>query len=123
MNKMRPWDAKPVTKMCRAILHKKACLVGAEKCKYSHDLKEAIATQPADIAEVEGGCPNDNLKGFCGYGVNCCIGLDHLNMAMGDSLKRDDASDSTSTRHECSVSGTSGPAVKAQISIQVQALQ
>jgi hypothetical protein len=39
---------------------------------------------------VEGGCPNDNLKGFCEYGVNCCVGLDHLNMVMGDSLKRDD---------------------------------
>lgn len=89
MNKKRPRDAKPVTKMCQAILHGKDCSFGADKCKYSHDLKEAIATRPADIAEVEGGCPNYNLKGFCEYGVNCRVGANHLNMATGDSIKVD----------------------------------
>jgi len=88
-NKKRPRDFRPVNKFCQAVLQGKECPF-ENSCKFSHDLKEAAATRPPDIVEVEGGCPNYNLKGFCEYGVRCRVGANHVNLATGQTFVNED---------------------------------
>ena len=100
-NKKRPRDLRPINKFCQAVLQGKECPY--ENCKFSHDLKEAAATRPPDIVEVEGGCPNYNLKGFCEYGVRCRLGCKSYQSCHGSILCQGQC-DATSTRYECSFS-------------------
>jgi tRNA-dihydrouridine synthase 3 len=83
-NKKRPRDFKPENKLCSFALQAQECPY--EDCKFSHDLKEAASTRPPDIVQVQDGCPNYNVKGFCEYGVRCRVGANHLNLATGESF-------------------------------------
>ena len=87
--KKRPRDARPEAheKMCHRIMKGEECPFG-DSCKFSHDVKEFIASRPADIDTVEGGCPIFRLQGFCPYGIMCRFGSSHLNMATGENLRQ-----------------------------------
>eukprot|EP00559_Dactyliosolen_fragilissimus_P009039 CAMPEP_0184865496 /NCGR_PEP_ID=MMETSP0580-20130426/18328_1 /TAXON_ID=1118495 /ORGANISM="Dactyliosolen fragilissimus" /LENGTH=709 /DNA_ID=CAMNT_0027364727 /DNA_START=64 /DNA_END=2193 /DNA_ORIENTATION=- len=77
-------------KMCKSILtgNPESCPFG-EKCKFSHDLKEALACRPPDIQEVTAGCPHYNLWGKCPHGISCRVGSSHLNLATGKNLTKE----------------------------------
>jgi tRNA-dihydrouridine synthase 3 len=64
MNKKRSRDAKvsDEDRVCLSVVRGEECSYG-EKCRYNHDLKEILANRLPDIKELEGGCPNFNLKG------------------------------------------------------------
>ena len=89
-NKKRARDEKidDGVKLCRAVVEGKECTFG-ERCRYSHDVKAALADRLPDIAEVEGGCPVYNLSGDCIYGIQCRVGSEHINMATGAKLKKE----------------------------------
>lgn len=93
-NKKRPRDARTpdALKLCRAIARGEHCPFpseGARKCKFSHDVKAYLADRPADIKEVEGGCPAYNVHDKCEFGLMCRLGGNHLNLATGESLTKD----------------------------------
>jgi tRNA-dihydrouridine synthase 3 len=89
-NKKRPRDVRinDADKVCLAVMRGETCSYGAEKCRFTHDLKAYLAIRPPDI-EVEGisKCPNFELHGFCQYGAMCRFGASHINMATGHNLK------------------------------------
>jgi hypothetical protein len=58
------------------------------ECRFSHDVKSFMATRMADIAEVEDGCPNYNIHGFCMYGAMCRVGGNHISKA-GENLRKE----------------------------------
>lgn len=91
--KKRPRDAKVdnATKVCLAIMKGETCQYG-DKCRFSHDMKEFLATRPDDIAEI-GVCPNFEKYGECGFGVMCRAGSCHLNLATGENIKATDGKD------------------------------
>lgn len=88
MNKKRPRDKKQsfAEKICMSTIRDEICPYG-EKCKFSHDLKAFMATRPADIKEVEGGCPIYNSLGYCVYGATCRLGSSHISKT-GDNLNK-----------------------------------
>ena len=88
--KKRPRDARidDAAKVCHRIVRGEECPFG-DSCKFSHDIKEFLATRPPDIDEVEGGCPIFHLHGFCPYGVQCRIAKSHTNMATGENLRKE----------------------------------
>lgn len=79
-NKKRPRDERQddSQKICMAVLKGNPCPWGADKCRFSHDVKEFMATRPTDILQVEGGCPLFNRYGFCVYGISCRLGSCHI---------------------------------------------
>ncbi|KAG7351078.1 tRNA-dihydrouridine synthase B [Nitzschia inconspicua] len=78
-NKKRPRDIRQddSEKICMAIMRGDVCPYN-DGCRFSHDVKAYMATRPADIAEVEGGCPNFINHGFCMYGAMCRVGGNHI---------------------------------------------
>lgn len=88
-NKKRPRDAKVADgdKLCFRVVAGEECPYGAEECRYSHDVKKALADRLPDITTVEGGCPAYNLTGYCEYGLHCRLGAEHINMATGENLR------------------------------------
>ena len=89
-NKKRPRDQKIADgdKLCFRVVAGEECPYGAEKCRYSHDVKKALADRLPDITTVEGGCPAFNLTGYCEYGLHCRLGAEHINMATGENLRK-----------------------------------
>ena len=89
-NKKRPRDAKiaDFEKLCFRVVAGEECPYGAEKCRYSHDVKKVLADRLPDITTVEGGCPAYNLTGYCEYGLHCRLGAEHINMATGENLRK-----------------------------------
>ena len=85
--KKRPRDNRitPDQKICISVIRGTECQYG-EKCLYSHNVKEFMATRQPGISQVEGGCPIYRLRGHCPFGVNCRLGESHLNMATGENL-------------------------------------
>lgn len=85
--KKRPRDKKTdfSEKICRSTMLGKPCPFG-DKCKYSHDLKEALANRPEDMKELSM-CPIFKLRGYCEYGIRCRLGKCHINMATGENLR------------------------------------
>ena len=98
-NKKRPRDARIADseKLCFRVVAGEECPYGADKCRYSHDVKKALADRQPDITTVEGGCPRFNLKGYCEYGLHCRLGAEHINMATGVNLRKDIEGDSKAT--------------------------
>lgn len=90
-NKKRPRDAKTADadKLCLAVVRGEECRFGEKDCRYSHDIKKALADRPPDLTQVEGGCPSYNLTGYCEFGIHCRFGSDHINMATGDNLRKE----------------------------------
>jgi tRNA-dihydrouridine synthase 3 len=89
--KKRPRDARIEAgdKICLSIMRGKTCPFG-DTCRFSHDIKEYIATRPADIVTETGeGCHIYNKFGFCIYGAMCRFGASHINMATGDNIRKD----------------------------------
>lgn len=86
--KKRPRDDRldASQKMCHRIMKGEDCPFG-DSCKFSHDVKELLASRPAEI-ENENGCPIFRLRGFCPYGVMCRFGSSHLNLATGENLSQ-----------------------------------
>ena len=86
--KKRPGDAKlqDHQKMCLKTMRGEICPFG-DSCKFSHDMKEFLASRPVDINTVEGGCPLYRLHGHCPFGVACRLGGSHLNLATGENLR------------------------------------
>lgn len=77
MNKHRPiFRQSPDDKLCRALLdgNENQC-ARAEKCKFSHDLKEYLSKKDPDIGEK---CPIFDINGFCNYGISCRFSKNHL---------------------------------------------
>ena len=75
-------------KVCLAILRGEECSFGAEKCRFSHDLKAYLATRPPDI-KIKGfleACPIYERSGFCHFGCMCRLGDSHINPATGANL-------------------------------------
>jgi tRNA-dihydrouridine synthase 3 len=89
-NKKRPRDVRQddSEKVCLSIIRGEdaKCPYG-DKCKFSHDMKAFMATRQPDI-EIEGGCPNYNLSGFCIYGAMCRCGGAHINMSTGENFRK-----------------------------------
>ena len=98
-NKKRPRDARIADseKLCFRVVAGEECPYGADKCRYSHDVKKALADRQPDITTVEGGCPRFNLKGYCEYGLHCRLGAEHINMATGENLRKEIEGDSKAT--------------------------
>lgn len=90
VKKKRPRDARiqDGAKVCHRVIRGEECPFG-DSCKFSHDIKEFLANRPPDIDKVEGGCPIFHLHGYCPYGVQCRLGGSHLNMATGESLRKE----------------------------------
>ena len=90
-NKKRPRDAKTADadKLCNAIVRGEECPYGEEKCRYSHNIKQALADRQPDITEVEGGCPNYNLTGYCDFGIHCRFGSQHINVSTGQNFRKE----------------------------------
>jgi tRNA-dihydrouridine synthase 3 len=89
--KKRPRDARieAADKICLAIMRGKTCPFG-DSCRFSHDIKEYIATRQADIvSETSKGCHIYNKFGYCIYGAMCRFGASHINMATGDNIRKD----------------------------------
>mmetsp|Transcript_27643 Transcript_27643/g.61466 ORF Transcript_27643/g.61466 Transcript_27643/m.61466 type:complete len:649 (+) Transcript_27643:89-2035(+) len=88
-NRKRPRDPKTADadKLCNAVVRGEECPY--EKCRYSHNIKKALADRQPDITGVEGGCPNFNLTGYCDFGIHCRLGSEHINMATGQNLRKD----------------------------------
>jgi hypothetical protein len=89
-NKKRPRDQRQddSEKICLAILRGDHCPFGNGNCRFSHDVKAYMATRPADIVEIDGGCPNYNTHGFCMYGAMCRVGGNHISKA-GENLRKE----------------------------------
>jgi len=89
MNKKRPRDKKIMDcdKACLSLLSGESC--NFANCKYSHDMKCILASRPIDITQVEDGCPEWNLRGYCRFGVMCRLGKCHVNLSDGTNLRRD----------------------------------
>ena len=65
------------------------CPYGAEKCRFSHDLKAYLTTRPPDI-QVKGfleTCPTFERLGRCQFGCMCRFGDCHINKATGANLE------------------------------------
>jgi tRNA-dihydrouridine synthase 3 len=93
--KKRPRDTRITAdqKICLSIMRGKSCAFG-DTCRFSHDIKEYIATRPADIVTETGeGCHIYNKFGFCIYGAMCRFGASHINMATGDNIRKDPESE------------------------------
>jgi hypothetical protein len=88
-NKKRPRDVRQddSEKICMALIRGDSCPYSGE-CRFSHDVKSFMATRMADIAEVEDGCPNYNIHGFCMYGAMCRVGGNHISKA-GENLRKE----------------------------------
>ena len=84
----RKRDQAVKDRYCLAVLRGDTCPFGADKCKFSHELKELLSSLPPEI-DVEGGCPHFRLYGFCMYGASCRLGSSHVNMATGQNIRRD----------------------------------
>jgi len=89
-NKKRPRDVNITddNKICLSILRGQECSYGAEKCRFSHDLKAYLATRPPDI-RIKGfleTCPIYERSGFCHFGCMCRFGDCHTNAATGANL-------------------------------------
>mmetsp|Transcript_26656 Transcript_26656/g.73542 ORF Transcript_26656/g.73542 Transcript_26656/m.73542 type:complete len:590 (-) Transcript_26656:2721-4490(-) len=87
--KKRPRDVRLSVdeKLCPMVIRGETCQYGAEKCRFSHDIKSFLANRPSDISQIDGGCPHYSLRGHCSYGVMCRLGSSHVNMATGENLK------------------------------------
>jgi hypothetical protein len=94
-NKKRPRDIRQddSEKICMALIRGDPCPYASE-CRFSHDVKAYMATRPADIVEVEGGCPSYNNHGFCMYGAMCRVGGSHITKA-GENVRKDPGAAST----------------------------
>jgi tRNA-dihydrouridine synthase 3 len=94
--KKRPRDARIEAgdKICLAIMRGKTCPFG-DTCRFSHDIKEYIATRTPDIVSEsgEGGCHIYNKFGYCIYGAMCRFGASHVNMATGANIRKDPESE------------------------------
>lgn len=78
VNRKRPHSkVDQSTKLCLSVIRGTECPFG-DACHFTHDLKEFMATRPADITTVEGGCPNFRLWGHCTFGPMCRLGGCHL---------------------------------------------
>ena len=89
-NKKRPRDVNITAdnKICLALLRGEECSYGAEQCRFSHDLKEYLASRPPDI-KIKGfleSCPNFERLGFCHFGCMCRFADCHINAATGANL-------------------------------------
>jgi tRNA-dihydrouridine synthase 3 len=87
-NKKRPRDVNITAdnKICLAVLRGEECPY--EKCRFSHDLKEYLATRPPDI-KIKGfleSCPLFERSGFCHFGCMCRFADCHINPATGANL-------------------------------------
>jgi tRNA-dihydrouridine synthase 3 len=94
--KKRPRDTRIEAgdKICLAIMRGQTCPFG-DNCRFSHDIKEYIATRPPDIVPEsgEGGCHIYNKFGYCIYGAMCRFGASHINMATGVNIRKDPESE------------------------------
>ena len=89
-NKKRPRDVHVTAdnKICLAVLRGEECSFGAETCRFSHDIKEYLATRPPDI-KIKGfleSCPVFERLGFCQFGCMCRFADCHINPATGANL-------------------------------------
>lgn len=89
--KKRPRDARASdsTKLCPKIVRGIDCTYG-DSCRFSHDIKVALADRPADItAEAfPNGCPIYETFGYCGFGLTCRFGSSHINMTTGANERK-----------------------------------
>ncbi|KAL3832035.1 hypothetical protein ACJMK2_023715 [Sinanodonta woodiana] len=77
-NKHRPQNtySKSTGRICAEILAEKECRFG-DKCKFIHDVKEYMASKPADIRDT---CYVFSKFGKCAYGPACRFGTSHLDL-------------------------------------------
>jgi len=75
-NKKRPRGNRPDvgTKLCTKIVHGLECPFG-EKCQYSHNIAEYVASKPADISDR---CYIYETFGRCPYGIMCMFSKHHV---------------------------------------------
>ena len=94
-NKKRPRDAKIDSgdKACMMTMRGEVCPYGPEKCRYSHDLKLMLANREPDLVCIKGGCPRFKNRGMCEFGVTCRVGSDHINMATGENIRKEEPAD------------------------------
>jgi len=91
-NKKRPRDVYITddNKICLAVMRGEECPYGADKCRFSHDLKAYLSTRPPDI-QVKGfleTCPTFERLGRCQFGCMCRFGDCHINKATGANLEK-----------------------------------
>jgi tRNA-dihydrouridine synthase 3 len=82
--KKRPRDmhVDDRTKYCAYLVRGETCPFAT--CRFSHDVKLAIAERPADIkVDAYPTCPVYETFGYCPYGLNCRFGASHINMSTG----------------------------------------
>lgn len=89
-NKKRPRDVHVTAdhKICLAVLRGEECSFGADQCRFSHDIKEYLATRPPDI-KIKGfleSCPVFDQSGFCQFGCMCRFADSHIHPATGANL-------------------------------------